>query len=250
MSKCLNFMRTRGRPRAEGAAFTLIEVLVSMAILVVIILLVTNMFDQTSRNWTVGADNAEMNNAARAVLELMTRELESAVAGPIDSDNLLQATNFYFTIYQDGLEVEFVSMTQQPDEGDGCRGVRGIRYFLSPTNSETLCRAILTDAFKGYRNTNMLFSGGAVMAERLRDFYMEPFDDNGNRWPIRTSSVIITNRLPAYMDIHMKIVSREAFEVYSKMGSVLNVGGRNYLDDNSRIYSTRVYFANRNGFRK
>ena len=227
-------------------AFTLIEVLVSTAILMVIVLVVTNLFDQASRNWNTGVDNAELNNAARAAIDLMTRELESAVAGPIDSDQLRDATDFMFNIENFGQIIKFISMVQTPDGANSRRAVRGVKYFLSPSLSNTLMRAILTDAFDGYANTNMSFSGGDPMAERVLDFYMEPFDDNGNPWNIPWT----TNRLPAYLDIHLMMVSREAYEIYAEM-SVAKGGTlqREYLTNNARIFSTRVYFPNRNGYR-
>ena len=214
----------------------------------VIVLVVTNLFDQASRNWNTGVDNAELNNAARAAIDLMTRELESAVAGPIDSDQLRGATNFLFRINPDGNEVQFISLTETPSSVH--RALRAVRYTFNPPlagdHINTLNRAIVNQAFAAYTNESWIAPSGFndnPMAERLSDFYMEPFDDNGTSWlPAVTSS----NRLPAYMDIHMKIVSREAYEIYSSMGKEPHPG---YLENNSRIYSTRVYFANRNGYR-
>lgn len=227
-------------------AFTLIEVLVSMTILVVIVLLVTNLFDQASKNWRVGIDNVEMNNAARAALDLMTRELESAVAGPIESACLNGATDLQFVML-DSNDVEFISLAQTPDAKH--RALRAIRYRFTPPGAggiSKLIRSLENNKFDCYTNKNWTVNIGGIndddMAERVADFYMVPFDDNGTPWDL--SDVVETNRLPAFMDIHVKIVSREAFEISSKM-SVPD----NYLENNSRIFSTRVYFANRNGYR-
>lgn len=239
----------------ERSAFTLIEVLVSTAILMVIVLVVTNLFDQASRNWNTGVDNAELNNEARAAIDLMTRELEAAVAGPIDSDQLSGATNFLFiTLDENGDqladEIQFISMMQTPDGSESHRGFRNVRYFLSPSIANTLMRDIRTTKFGGFTNEDMVFSGiggggGDRMAERVLKFYVDAFDDNGTLWDCPWS----TNRLPAYLDIHLMMASREAYEIYSEMGGPASPLGANYLTNNARIYSTRVYFPNRNGYR-
>ena len=71
-------MRTAlGMDRLGG--FTLIELLVAMAILVLIVLIVTQIFSQATIAWNTGARRAEMNMTGRAVADFVAQELSQAV---------------------------------------------------------------------------------------------------------------------------------------------------------------------------
>ena len=65
-------------PRLLG--FTLIEVMAATAILVIIVLIMSTVFHQSSVAWDAGTRKAEGNMMARATLGFMTREMEGAVA--------------------------------------------------------------------------------------------------------------------------------------------------------------------------
>lgn len=59
--------------------FTLIEVLASMAILLILMLALVRMFDEASAAMRKGTTSVSRSAAARAALELITRDLEGAV---------------------------------------------------------------------------------------------------------------------------------------------------------------------------
>src|ERR1035437_5758317 len=63
-------------------AFTLIELLASMAILALIMVMLFSAFEQISKAWTQGESRVETFTEARAVLDLMSRELSQAIATP------------------------------------------------------------------------------------------------------------------------------------------------------------------------
>ena len=65
-------------PRGEQA-FSLIEVLVATAILVVIVIMVSMVFHQSSIAWNAGLQNAKSNMTARSILGNVQRELALAV---------------------------------------------------------------------------------------------------------------------------------------------------------------------------
>ncbi len=67
------------------AAFTLIELLASMAILGVMTVLLFSAFDQTSKAWLQGESRVETYSSARAALDYMSRELAQAM---VNSNNL------------------------------------------------------------------------------------------------------------------------------------------------------------------
>jgi prepilin-type N-terminal cleavage/methylation domain-containing protein len=64
---------------SQRRAFTLIELLASMAILSLIMVMLFSAFEQISKAWTTGESRVEVFTQARAVLDLMSRELSQAV---------------------------------------------------------------------------------------------------------------------------------------------------------------------------
>jgi prepilin-type N-terminal cleavage/methylation domain-containing protein len=73
--------------RRDQRGLTLIEILVSSALLLVITLGLTAMFGQTQRAFRTGLRNADVYEGARAALDLMSRDLEQMSKGP--------STNFH-----------------------------------------------------------------------------------------------------------------------------------------------------------
>lgn len=65
----------------SGSGFSLLEILVAMAILSVIILMMTTIFNQSSQAWDRGLSQSQKGMEGRAALNLMARELKSAVVG-------------------------------------------------------------------------------------------------------------------------------------------------------------------------
>ncbi len=65
---------------AESAGFTLIEILVAMAILMVIVLMMATLFHSSTNAWDNGMRQAEISLEARAVMNMIQRDLSQAVA--------------------------------------------------------------------------------------------------------------------------------------------------------------------------
>jgi prepilin-type N-terminal cleavage/methylation domain-containing protein len=66
--------------KAQARGFTLIELLASMAILGLIVVILFGVFQQTSKAWLGGERHVETFTQARAVLDLMSRDLSQAIA--------------------------------------------------------------------------------------------------------------------------------------------------------------------------
>lgn len=62
--------------RASRRGLSLIEIMVTVALLVVIILGLTAMFNQTRKAFTVGLSNVDYQDAGRAALDLISRDLQ------------------------------------------------------------------------------------------------------------------------------------------------------------------------------
>ncbi len=73
-------MREFGDKIRENRGFTLIEVLVAMSILMMIVLMMSTLFQQSNMAWNNGMRQAEMSIQARAAMSLIRRDLSQAVA--------------------------------------------------------------------------------------------------------------------------------------------------------------------------
>src|SRR5437899_1219325 len=77
----------RSRPAARSidrrrTGFTLIELLASLAILGLIMTMLFTVFEQVNKAWLNGENRVETFTQARALLDLMSRELSEAIATP------------------------------------------------------------------------------------------------------------------------------------------------------------------------
>src|SRR2546427_492634 len=73
-------MKTNSLQTGTCRAFTLIELLASMAILGLIVVMLLGVFQQTSKAWLRGESHVETFTQARAALDFMCRELSQAIA--------------------------------------------------------------------------------------------------------------------------------------------------------------------------
>ena len=68
-----------GRKKKNSEAFTLLELLVAMGILVIIVLIVARIFAQASATWSTGVRLSEVNMTGRAVVDFVAQDLSQAV---------------------------------------------------------------------------------------------------------------------------------------------------------------------------
>jgi prepilin-type N-terminal cleavage/methylation domain-containing protein len=80
----------RASGRLRNRAFSLIEVLVAVALMSVIVLGLLVMFSETQRAFRMGVTQSDVMESGRAALEMMSREMEQAQA-----TDLGNAINFY-----------------------------------------------------------------------------------------------------------------------------------------------------------
>ena len=83
--------------RQRRAGLTLLEILVSVALLVVIVLGLTAMFNQTQRAFRSGLVNVDVMEGGRSAVELIGREMEQA-----EPSHLSFGTNFFSELQQGG----------------------------------------------------------------------------------------------------------------------------------------------------
>lgn len=63
-------------------AFTLVELLVAMTVLSVLVVLISSLLSSVNKAWVAGEERVENYQTGRAILELIARELKSAVISP------------------------------------------------------------------------------------------------------------------------------------------------------------------------
>ncbi len=87
----------RGTDGAPRHGLTLIEIMVTVSLLVVIILGLTAMFNQTRKAFTVGLSNVDYQDAGRAAMDLITRDLQQMAPSDFSFYTTNVANVRYFT---------------------------------------------------------------------------------------------------------------------------------------------------------
>ncbi len=128
-------MRSKTIATRNRNAFTLIEVLVSMGILVLIMALMAQVFTESSAVWSRGLKDGETHNVGRAMMAFMKQDISATVA-----DHVLrfQINTEHRNIY--GLpadEIRFVSLSQMPRSGSTyAREAKELIYYTGQINDE------------------------------------------------------------------------------------------------------------------
>jgi prepilin-type N-terminal cleavage/methylation domain-containing protein len=137
--------------------FTLIELLASLAILALIMTMLFTVFEQVNKAWLNGENRVETFTQARAILDLMSRELSQAIT----TTNTPKEITFY---------------------GDTNRV-----YFVAPVNANPANQADLCEV--GYEHELQDAAAPGKWTMRIRRRLTEPTAVNiasGGRWDLYT----------------------------------------------------------------
>ena len=121
--------------RLTRPGFTLLEVLVAMAILMIIVLIVSGMFQQSRIAWENGLRKTECTTEGRAALALMADELSRAVK---DGPGGVFRTPFP-TWVGNGSHIEFFTLGTS---SNGARSVKHIIYNQSGSELQRTCTTL------------------------------------------------------------------------------------------------------------
>ena len=207
--------RTSGCLRRDKA-FTLIEMMVAVSIMVVIVFALYQVFNQTQRALRANITQVDVLESGRAALEMITRELEQ-----LNASDLLGATNFYAGLFPavpliqtdlDGTKVlrtnvlqEFFFLSSVTNRwvGTGYRvlgadgGVGTLYRFSTSTNSHLLTFRNLSGEFATLNTTNPVTRTISTNFHRVADGIIHlrllAYDPTGRRLGFET-----TNFYPAY----------------------------------------------------
>ena len=211
-------------PSLSQRAFTLIEVLVAMTILMSLILMLTNMFSGASAAANIGNDSAEVNTAGRAALNFMSMKLSQAMGGLMEPPPLSPPSSWSFDL-TDGNDVRFYSVTDRAQ----------LRRFY-------------------FDGSNLVYYYGitnGVLVENVVDFKIYAYAEEGENLikgkgdPFNFHSGTSTNHLPYCVDIGIKLLS---YRDYKKMQQLSGDNLANFLSRNGCWFTTRVYFQLKQGY--
>jgi prepilin-type N-terminal cleavage/methylation domain-containing protein len=247
------------------AAFSLIELLASLAILLIIVGILGMIYIHFDKAWTQGTGKADCNTTGQASLNIISRDLEHAVADDILTFAMQpdRYTNRSYGCWND--EICFVSMeSTNLLAGATNRTALEVQYWVRNAGGRyELVRGCLTNDIalpttslaNCYWNTNWYkdaSQGGvgrpgnaAVVAENVAGVsFIAPGETVSGY-----ESTAHTNRLPEYVDICLELLD----ETSAKQAAQLSAADPTYVADFAerkiRRYTTRVFFENRSGYR-
>lgn len=158
----IGYRRTTGG-RPEGAGFTLIEVLVSMAVLVILILALTRMFVAASDITQRGTTALSRNSAAETAMETIMQDAE----GMVVNERLACYMESDYTD-EDGFGFDAIwFVTTSSDQDDG-RAYQLVNYYVT---NQLATNALGTEymRFQLYRRTWLLATADSYGVDVMGD---------------------------------------------------------------------------------
>lgn len=149
-----------------AAGFSMLEVLVAMAVLSVLVVVLASVLDLASSNWIDGSSRTERRKGGRAVTAFMQKELAAAML-PIDRFASKTTPNLQFVVNPPGVTDRHASAIffQAPLATDASSGdILALGYFIRWTRENGRPKAILcrlavdqsTADFRVYEDLNWL----------------------------------------------------------------------------------------------
>lgn len=250
------YHRESRRQRRGISGFTLVEMLVSMAILGLIVLLMGRIFSESSDAVKQGLKSSDQNLNGRVILDYIARELRQAMV----DDNLtitVEPSNKDPYDLGEGLndEVTFATI------GGTNREVEIIRYYISEKNrkiggasvdSYRLSRVVekddeeINEAYdKGIDASGAWLSGGPAMVRNVTGFAIKLYqeDASGNMECVRNlGEKEQLTTLPNYADVYLGILGD------SDLVEASITKDPEFIHSREMIFMKRVYFRNHRGY--
>jgi prepilin-type N-terminal cleavage/methylation domain-containing protein len=253
-------------------AFTLLELLVSMAILAVLIVLLMSIMDGATKLWRQSENRVDSYREARAAVNAISGDLDSMLISTnmnffsLDRSDKLpstirppsEASNIFFlSAQQKGAQEHGPSPENPKNNSDLCV----VGYFLaldkiatgSPAKSFNLYRYFLCsdDSFKAIQANTLLGdtlstsptagapAGAEVLARNIIDFRLRSFsvDDQGE---IKKFEQSVKTPLPDFVEIELTALNNESTKRFKSYSDWLNKNSPTYKE-NARTFRTRVH---------
>jgi prepilin-type N-terminal cleavage/methylation domain-containing protein len=159
-----------------AAGFSLLEILVAMAILSIIVLTLATVFNQSGIAWDRGLSKSERGMEGRSALNLMTMDLKKAVAG-----DYLKDAEF------SGNSMTFNTMTKIENNTD-----RLIKYVTYSFSGNSINRTI-----QGYKDdySALIPIGSGALIEDVNSFTISAMPSGGTFTTNLPESITLTLKL-------------------------------------------------------
>ncbi|HNR94552.1 MAG TPA: prepilin-type N-terminal cleavage/methylation domain-containing protein [Kiritimatiellia bacterium] len=264
------------RRRPHNAAFTLVELLVAMAVLAVIIMMMARIFSESTRAFDLGSKIADQNLKGRMVLDFMAREISQAVADEVmgfrlDSKDIeLYADS---ARPEDGDALYFVTLSENAlidEDSDVHRNAREVVYYVTNMvdSSSGISKPLegryrLMRAMRGKQDSIACYqtnawwiangkSGASVLAENVAGFqvwcYTEPGAPAISDYDSTGSKPEQINQLPMWIEISLMIFDEKDAEHMANLDAFNAPDIPEEAIKRARRYVTRINFVNRNGY--
>lgn len=113
--------------------FTLLELILAMGILMIIMVIMLSFFSAAQKAWMSSSANAEIYENARVAMDLLTRDLQSALYNDENSSQ-----GIYPFWHESDNRINFISATSVGDSADGTNIIREVKYARSDGTTMTL----------------------------------------------------------------------------------------------------------------
>jgi prepilin-type N-terminal cleavage/methylation domain-containing protein len=258
----------------RSAGFTLLEILAAVSVLAIIVLFMANIFSNSSRVWKLGNKRIESNNAGRAAIEYIAREISTAY---VDGNFEMRLFSDKDTIYPGGDKsdrIAFMSGTTTPQYSSNLsykiiRQIKQCMFAVVGSNNGpyTLVQKVFqtpTEITQASQNTTWpddisaaVDSGAATMnslsvvAENVRnvEFFVYVMDPTSGK-PALVSDYKSWAPPPGFTNIVMPLYVDVYLEVLGEEDAIKAANGLNKPEDLRRMtrrYFTRAYLPNAQG---
>ena len=199
----------------KTAAFTILEVLVAVAVLGLLLVLLLNILQSATALWRGVENRAETYREARAAMQVISRDLNNFLPST-NTSHFIFSTNqlaFLAVMPRDsqldtslgdvcavGYLIEYGN--KSPVAGDtGRQSYNLYRYFVESNDTFTA----LTSSTTPFSDFNASTGPVEILARNITSFKVNYFDTNGTKvdpWPP-------TNPMPALIEIQITAVNNE-----------------------------------------
>jgi len=180
--------------------------------------MVTNMFSDATTACNSGTDRAEMETDGRAALNFMSRKLSQAIAGPAEPSSYYRSF-----ILSGGSNVIFNSVSDS---------IQSNRFYFDGSN--------LVYCFESYDPAILI---GNVVDLKFYAFETYTMLNSGTGNPFECN---LATNLPYCFDIAINLLSSNDKAKASQLSGTVK---SDFINRNSRWFTTRVYFQTRQGYK-
>jgi hypothetical protein len=248
------------------AAFSLIELLASLAILLIIIGVLAMIYIHFDKAWTQGTGKADASTAGQAALNMIRRDLEHAVADGVLTFAIQPDRNHMTSYRLTNDEICLVSLEGTNFVGAATnRTALEVQYWVRNASGRyELVRGCLTNDItlptnapaNCYWNTNWYkdtSDGGAgrpagsvaIVVENVAGISFIAPGETGAGY----ESTAHSNRLPEYVDVCLELLDERSARQAAQLSAADPTYAADFAERKIRRYTTRVFFENRNGYR-